>query len=69
MKALKLLMAGVAGFGIAAPAAAQDMQVPQPATADTGGLDDIVVTATRREESLQRVPIAITALSGDRLAQ
>lgn len=31
----------------------------------TGALDDIVVTARRSAESLQRVPVAITALSGD----
>lgn len=30
----------------------------------TDGVDDIVVTATRREERLQEVPIAVTAMSG-----
>jgi iron complex outermembrane receptor protein len=33
----------------------------------TGGVDDIVVTAQRREQNVQSVPIAITAISGDRL--
>lgn len=33
------------------------------------GLGDIVVTARRREEALQDVPVAITALSGDALAE
>lgn len=33
----------------------------------SGVLDEIVVTARRREESLQEVPLAITALSGDQL--
>ena len=32
------------------------------------GIADIVVTATRREESLNRVPLAITALGGDTLS-
>src|SRR5262245_48444777 len=30
-------------------------------------VEEIVVTATRREESLQTVPVSITALSADRL--
>ncbi|MDX3882928.1 TonB-dependent receptor [Sphingomonas fennica] len=32
-----------------------------------GGIDDIVVTAQRRQESVQNVPIAISAFSGDQL--
>jgi outer membrane receptor protein involved in Fe transport len=32
-------------------------------------LDEIVVTATRREESISRVPISITALSREMLDQ
>lgn len=32
-----------------------------------GGLDEIVVTAQRREESLQKVAVAVTAVSGDAL--
>ena len=35
---------------------------------ETGGLEEVTVTAQRREQSLQDVPIAITALSGDQLA-
>jgi iron complex outermembrane receptor protein len=37
--------------------------------ADTSAqpIDDIVVTARRREESLQKVPISVTALTGDQL--
>ncbi|MDZ7768900.1 MAG: hypothetical protein U5K38_07415 [Woeseiaceae bacterium] len=31
-------------------------------------LDEVVVTARRREESLQDVPLAITAFSGEELA-
>lgn len=38
-----------------------------PATSSV--LEEIVVTARKREESLQEVPIAITALSGDDLRQ
>ncbi|MFN0044922.1 MAG: TonB-dependent receptor, partial [Sphingorhabdus sp.] len=50
-----------AGVG-AAPAFAQ-----AAAEEDDRGIADIVVTATRREESANRVPLAITALGGDTL--
>lgn len=32
------------------------------------GLKEVVVTAERREGNLQEVPVAVTALSGERLA-
>ena len=38
-------------------------------TATTGALEEIVVTATRREESISKVPISITALTQDALDQ
>ena len=51
-----------AGFFIAPAAFAQD------ATAQNGAaLDEIVVTAQRREENLQDVPLSVTAVSGDQL--
>lgn len=46
----------------AAPAFAQET-----AEADNQGIADIVVTATRREESANRIPLAITALGGEAL--
>jgi iron complex outermembrane recepter protein len=33
--------------------------------AATGGLEEIVVTATRHEESLSKVPLSVTALTQD----
>jgi len=45
----------------AAPAWSQTP--PADTGANSGGLDDIVVTARRREEKLQNVPIAVTALN------
>lgn len=39
---------------------------PSPA-ADDGGIADIVVTATRREERLQKIPVTVTAISGEQL--
>lgn len=37
------------------------------AGAATDSLDDVIVTAQRRSENIQRVPISITAISGDTL--
>jgi outer membrane receptor protein involved in Fe transport len=48
-----------------APAQSQE----QLSDAATSGIGDIVVTAQRREESLQQVPIAITAFSQDSLVR
>ncbi|ARS26535.1 TonB-dependent receptor [Sphingomonas sp. KC8] len=57
------LQAGVALLALPVAALAQDAA---PATgADTGGLEDIVVTAQKRSESLQRTPLAISAVSAD----
>jgi len=50
----------------AAPAAPEAPAVPD---ATTRPADDIVVTAQRRRESVQNVNIAVTALSGDALAE
>ena len=50
----------------AIPAKAQDTIDQSSARA---GTDDIVVTARRREESLQSVPVSITALSAEALEQ
>ena len=42
----------------------------QPTSAEaTGGLAEVVVTAERRSESVQNVPITIQAITGDQLAQ
>jgi iron complex outermembrane recepter protein len=62
--------------GLQVPAAATFMSVfmasvthaDEPA-ADTGGLQEIVVTAEKRSETLQSVPVSVTALTSAQLAQ
>ncbi len=60
-----VLLAGVAAilvpFSVSANAQDQSSAAQEP----TGGLGDIVVTARRSAETLQNVPVAVTALSGD----
>jgi len=67
----RLLALGIAFPGLGAvPAIAQDAAAAsaQSETAGEPRLGDIVVTARRRDESLQSVPVSITALTGDALA-
>ncbi len=57
------LVAGLFGLGsVGAPA-------QEPGVAGGGVLEEITVTARRREESLQDTPISITAFTGDALQQ
>ena len=53
------------------PALAQSNQATAPPaqSAQQTGLEDIVVTATRREESVEKVPISVSALSQQDLTQ
>ena len=39
------------------------------ATEEEGGLEEIVVTAQKREEGLSRVPISISAVAGEAIAE
>src|SRR5688500_4671941 len=52
----------VGGYGTAL---AQSAGTDPAAAQDDGGLSDIVVTARRVEENLQRVPVAVTALPAE----
>ncbi|HEY0938946.1 MAG TPA: TonB-dependent receptor [Steroidobacter sp.] len=62
MKSRSALTIAVAVAAVLETASAQD------APPATGILEEITVTATRREESIQSVPISITAISGEALA-
>ncbi|HET6630632.1 MAG TPA: TonB-dependent receptor, partial [Woeseiaceae bacterium] len=57
-----LLAVSIAAGGAAEPALAQS------AGAMPGEIEEITVTARRREEAIQDVPLSITAISGERLA-
>lgn len=57
---------------VSSPALAQDAQAAAQGEADgqashDGGLGEIVVTAQRKAESLQKVPLAVTALGAEQL--
>jgi iron complex outermembrane recepter protein len=61
--AIAALLAGSA----LSPAFAQDQAAPEEA--DTGGIAEIVVTAQKRSEKAQDVPIAISVFSGESLSE
>ena len=65
MRRRALLAALLAGT---TPLAAQTPAAPDTTAADTSGIADIVVTAERRSQSVQSVPVTITAFSGEQLA-
>ncbi len=70
MKHLLLCASSVLVFGMTAmPLHAQSNEPATEPAAETtqAGLEDIVVTAQRRSESVQDVPIAISAFSADQL--
>lgn len=65
------LLAGAAGLAMltALPATAQDMMAQATDGDNVLRLEEIVVTAQRRQENLQQVPIAVTAITADTLAE
>ncbi len=67
--ALLIAVMGLAGPGLASAGAADTgastAAAPAPAGPEAGPLQEIVVTATRHEESLSKVPISVTALTQD----
>lgn len=64
-KAFYLTGAALLALGFAAPAQAQDAPPASgPAAAPAADNGDIIVTAQKREENLQRVPAAISVVTG-----
>ncbi|MDB6084858.1 MAG: putative TonB-dependent receptor, partial [Gammaproteobacteria bacterium] len=67
---LRGAIAAGALFGAASGASATDANTPADAgNTPNGGLEEIVVTATRREENINRVPISVTAFSQEMIDQ
>lgn len=56
-------------LGDAAQAQQSSSSPQDESSAETGSAGDIVVTARRRDESLQKVPVAVTVLSGEQLKE
>lgn len=68
MKSRFLMSCAVAAMTIGAALPAQAADAPAGSDADTS-TSDIIVTATRRSESIQKVPLTIQAFTGDTLTQ
>ena len=63
---LFLILGAAMVAGTAGPVMAQ---VEDSAKASAGAIEELIVTARRRDESLLDVPIAITAFTGEQLAR
>ncbi len=61
LRATLVCLTALTGLSIAGPVAAQAR------AGETATLDELIVTAQKREESAQDVPVALTALSGEQL--
>ncbi len=62
----RIIFGLLAASGLTVPAVAQTE--PQPAE-ETGGLEEIVVTAQKTRDNLQTVPLSLTAFTGDSLTR
>ena len=66
---LSIIASSAHAQATAAPAGAQATATPAAVSGDQGGLQDIVVTARKRIESVQDVPVAVTAISAAQIAR
>ncbi|MBB4614060.1 iron complex outermembrane receptor protein [Novosphingobium taihuense] len=57
---------GLSALSLAPMAQAEEAEEPQ-ATGQSASVQEIIVTAQRREESLQKVPVAVTAIGTEQL--
>jgi iron complex outermembrane receptor protein len=67
LSAASLLALAAAG-GAAAQVSNPGPPAPAGGPPDTGAVAEVIVTAQRREQSLQQVPVAVTSLGGEYLA-
>jgi len=68
MRPGSMLIMSTAIIAFAVPATAQEAPL-DAAQVNSGGISDIVVTARRRTENIQNVPLSVTGISSDTLAQ
>lgn len=68
-RTLFLTTAGSIALAAASPALAQQQPAAGAAAPADTGIADIIVTANRREEAIQSVPVAITALNNETLRE
>src|ERR1700743_2703478 len=61
------VVGGILVLAGAASAFAQEAPATTASSAESGGLQEVVVTAERRSENIQNVPIAVTAFTADSL--
>jgi iron complex outermembrane receptor protein len=69
---IKVLLSSVGLIALASTAAAQDVPAAPPnpeQSQDQGRIEDIVVTASRRAENVQRAALSIQALTSETLAR
>jgi len=59
--------ASALAIAVASPAVAQDTDAEATAQEERGGVQTIVVTAQRRSEDLQDVPVSVTAIGAEQL--
>ena len=69
MKKFELLAASALAMLSATPALSQTTPPPAPAPQTTPDGDDIVVTATKREQTLLDTPVAVSVTSGATIEQ
>jgi iron complex outermembrane receptor protein len=62
-----MLLAGVSTALVATPAFAQDAPAQAAPAGEQGGLEEIIVTAQKRQERLQDVPVSVTAVGAEQL--
>jgi iron complex outermembrane recepter protein len=63
MPAMVSMVLGWSGIGAPLPVQAQEQAAPESTAG--GGLQEVVVTATRHEESLSKVPLSVSVLTKD----
>ncbi len=62
-------LTGIAALGALSLVSTAPVEAAEPAASSSTGLEEVVVTARYREESLQQTPIAITAITAEDIEQ